>query len=442
MKFLSSILITILLQSASADKPPARVPTNTTIVTTPVILQNLPGGKKKRQRTDGFIVGGTLAAQGDFPSFVLGNGCGGNLIHTDIVLSAAHCKAAFGTRVLVGAMSAGSTSLGGEWRNILSAMQVHPNFNSNQITNDYMIFKIEPSTKTPAPLNTNAAYPVSNQNLEVCGFGSTFEGGTMTAALRKVTVPYVDPTTCNSLYGPLNTTVEMCAGPLTGGKDSCQGDSGGPLFDINGMQVGVVSWGDGCARQNRPGVYSRVSGATSWINQQICTLSASPPTWCTAPAPTPPAPTPTAPAPTPTAPAPIPTVPAPTPTLPAPTPTLPAPTPTLPAPTAPVSTTVSITVNVQYDQYPEEFAWSIVDTTTSLNVVNYPYKTFYTKNKYLSGTTQLVKGRKYKLVMKDKYGDGICCSTGKGYIEIKNGSTFLISIWGNIGYSASKAFTP
>ena len=57
---------------------------------------------------------------------------------------------------------------------------------------------------------------------------------------------------------------------LTGGQDSCQGDSGGPLVDNNGVQVGVVSWGIGCAEKEHPGVYARVSKEIDFIEKEAC----------------------------------------------------------------------------------------------------------------------------------------------------------------------------
>ena len=92
-------------------------------------------------------------------------------------------------------------------------------------------------------------------------------------------MPFVSDTTCNSssMYnGDIIPTDEICAGYTAGGVDTCQGDSGGPMFRRDAanawIQVGIVSWGDGCARPNKPGVYTQVSYFSSTIASAAASL--------------------------------------------------------------------------------------------------------------------------------------------------------------------------
>uniref|UniRef100_A0A182S864 Vitamin K-dependent protein C n=1 Tax=Anopheles maculatus TaxID=74869 RepID=A0A182S864_9DIPT len=108
----------------------------------------------------------------------------------------------------------------------------------------------------------------------VTGWGATSENGAISTNLQEVTVPIMSNADCRKTgYGPTRITDNMlCAGFDEGKKDSCQGDSGGPLHVIkqnstdNVHQIaGIVSWGEGCAKPNYPGVYTRVNRFGTWI---------------------------------------------------------------------------------------------------------------------------------------------------------------------------------
>ena len=113
------------------------------------------------------------------------------------------------------------------------------------------------------------------ETLEVTGWGRTSEGGTTSETLQKASVPYVATATCNApdAYGGKVRTGMLCAGFATGGVDACQGDSGGPLvlkrMDQPPVLIGVVGWGEGCARKLKYGVYTRVSAYRTWIDPII-----------------------------------------------------------------------------------------------------------------------------------------------------------------------------
>lgn len=97
----------------------------------------------------------------------------------------------------------------------------------------------------------------------IAGFGVTSEGGDAPDVLQEARVPITTDPYCDDAYRNFDATTMVCAGFPEGGVDTCQGDSGGPLFgrDAAGVLrvVGSTSFGEGCARPGKPGVYARVA---------------------------------------------------------------------------------------------------------------------------------------------------------------------------------------
>ncbi|WP_328909600.1 serine protease [Streptomyces sp. NBC_00234] len=223
------------------------------------------------------VVGGTRAAQGEFPFMVrLSMGCGGALYAKDIVLTAAHCVGASGNNTSIVATTGvvdlqSSSAVKVRSTKVLRA----PGYNGTG--KDWALIKLASPVNQPTlKIATTTAY--NQGTFTVAGWGAATEGGGQQRYLLKATVPYVSDADCQDAYGgSLVPGEELCAGYLaTGGVDTCQGDSGGPMFrkDSAGawLQVGIVSWGEGCARAGYPGVYTEVSTFAAAIASAAATL--------------------------------------------------------------------------------------------------------------------------------------------------------------------------
>eukprot|EP00058_Branchiostoma_floridae_P003213 XP_002588701.1 hypothetical protein BRAFLDRAFT_287422 [Branchiostoma floridae] len=225
------------------------------------------------------IVGGSQASAGEFPYQVslqdnIGHFCGGTLLNSRWVLSAAHCQESPNRLSIVAGEWDLSRNEGHEQTRSVARVIVHPNYNDNTLNHDIMLIEVS------SPFNLNSwVSPVSvptsmvsvGTTLTVTGWGNTLSSGTnYPDKLQKVDVPYISRSDCNaaSAYDGEITANMFCAGYMSGGKDSCQGDSGGPVVR-GGRVYGVVSWGYGCAERNFPGVYTKVNRHASWINGYI-----------------------------------------------------------------------------------------------------------------------------------------------------------------------------
>ena len=155
---------------------------------------------------------------------------------------------------------------------------VHHDYKSNGPTlNDIALLRLCKNVRLTAAIQPiTLAYkdmdlrPLSK--VTVAGWGRVKFQGNVARVLRKVTLQTIENSICKNIYRNV-TDGEICAGYTDlGGKDACQGDSGGPLwYKDNGVdyQIGIVSYGNGCARPDSPGVYTNIAHYRNWIETHM-----------------------------------------------------------------------------------------------------------------------------------------------------------------------------
>ncbi|XP_053996820.1 trypsin-1-like [Hylaeus anthracinus] len=232
--------------------------------------------------TDKRIVGGTETQVNEYPwmALMMFRGrfyCGGTVINSRYILTAAHCVDRFdptSMSIVILEHDRNSTTEAETKVFKVDKLIKHSGYSTYNYNNDIALVRLKESIPFKGKMRPvclpERAKTFAGQKGIVTGWGAVSESGSVSQTLQEVMVPILTNTECRATKYPARRITDnmLCAGYEEGMKDSCQGDSGGPLHVENNKTyniVGVVSWGEGCAKPGYPGVYSRVNRYLTWI---------------------------------------------------------------------------------------------------------------------------------------------------------------------------------
>uniref|UniRef100_A0A8W7NS14 Peptidase S1 domain-containing protein n=1 Tax=Anopheles atroparvus TaxID=41427 RepID=A0A8W7NS14_ANOAO len=259
--------------------------------------------KVKRQqcpKDQNLIVGGTAARPGEFPhmarlGFVDEKGavtfqCGATLISEQWVMTAAHCIESTNIIIRLGEIKDNDPDAEDPVDEWVVKIVKHPNYKRPKVYNDIALLKLQNPVRFSLRIRPACLYSSSEIDRKksiATGFGATRSFGSASKELLKVTLDLFSTPECDP-YFQRNKRVpqglshtQLCAGHLTGDRDTCTGDSGGPLQIYSSEMgsctvqvVGITSFGFTCG-SSTPGVYTRVSEYLDWIEDVVWPEEAS-----------------------------------------------------------------------------------------------------------------------------------------------------------------------
>ncbi|XP_028285049.1 hepatocyte growth factor activator isoform X4 [Parambassis ranga] len=247
--------------------------------------------KKRLSIARGRILGGTSALPGTHPwmaAIYIGESdfCAGSLISSCWIISAAHCffrnPLRSQIRVVFGQQKFNVTDPNTRTFGVEDYIFPEQFSVFNPTLHDIVLIKLKKQDgqcvkKTPfiRPIclpDKSTVFP-DDFCCTISGWGHMFEKADGYSSLQEGGVRLISHDSCKKpeVYGNHVTHNMICAG-LNGCVDACQGDSGGPLAcaknDVSFL-YGIISWGDGCGRSGKPGVYTKVVNYIDWINSVI-----------------------------------------------------------------------------------------------------------------------------------------------------------------------------